>query len=46
METLNLFSNISRCLSSVPHIEIKELLSLNFTLLSTIFLLIILNPLK
>ncbi|WP_241476537.1 hypothetical protein [Brachyspira hyodysenteriae] len=24
METLNLFSNISRCLSSIPHIDIKE----------------------
>lgn len=45
METLNLFSNISRCLSSIPHIDIKESVSLNLTLLSKIFLLIIQNPL-
>lgn len=44
METLNLFSNISRCLSSTPHTDIKESLSLNFTLLSKSLLLIILSP--
>lgn len=44
METLNLFSNISRCLSSIPHTDIKEALSLNFTLLSKSLLLIILSP--
>lgn len=44
METLNLFSNISRCLSSTPHTDIKEALSLNFTLLSKSLLLIILSP--
>ena len=41
IETLNLSSNISRFLSFIPHIEIKDSLSLNLTLLSNIFLLIV-----
>ena len=40
IETLNFSSNISRFLSLIPHIEIKDSLSLNFILLSNIFLLI------
>ena len=46
IETLNFSSNISRFLSLIPHIEIKDSLSLNLTLLSNIFLLIIFHPLK
>lgn len=45
IETLNFSSNISRFLSLIPHIEIKDSLSLNLTLLSKIFLLILFHPL-
>ncbi|WP_295159597.1 hypothetical protein [uncultured Brachyspira sp.] len=44
METSNFSSNMLILESLMPHIEIKDSLSLNFTLLSNIFLLIIQNP--